>query len=681
MKVSPLIREALNRRQLEAVSCTVGPLLVLAGAGTGKTRVITYRIANMVDNGIPPENIAGMTFTNKAAEEMRMRLRSLGLRQDVSKVFLGTFHSFCSRLLRKEIKVLGFTPNFTIADETDQLAVVNQAAADCDIHKDAVNAPLFLALISRAKNNFQSPVALRKNSDNEFENALSFVFERYNQILELQNVLDFDDLLLFAVRILQDFPDVLMKYQDKYKYILVDEYQDTNKVQFKLVKLLAGKAMNVCVVGDDDQSIYGWRGAEIRNILEFPDHYPGCRTVVLDQNYRSTNMILNAANSIISRIPCRHGKHLWSEEGEGESIKVINAASAEDEASYIAASIAEAMFKGGGVSYNDFAVLYRSNHQSRSVEDALRSREIPYRLIGGRSFYERREIRDAVAYLKLIVNPNDDQSFLRIIGVPPRGIGDKAIGDLKRLRGETQVPMSALIGDERFVSKLASKAAESARGLASAFARWKEPFSEPGNIYRKLEGYLRDCGYLDGLLKIYRDRQEAQSRFENVMELLNLASRTEMSSGVSLSLTDFLEKFSLLDDSDKVQEDSGGAKDAVNLMTVHSAKGLEFAHVYISGMEQNVFPHERSMKDSDDSDEEERRLFYVAITRARRTITMTWAAERMRYGKTSKQSPSKFLEDLPPEMKVEMGASKALTPMTAEDMKNAMAAYFKSNSN
>lgn len=687
LKKSENLLKHLNPPQREAVSILEGPLLVLAGAGTGKTRVITFRIANMIRNGIPPKHIAGMTFTNKAAHEMRERLAGLIPDKDAKQVSLGTFHAFCAKLLRHEIEHLGFARNFTIADESDQTGILKQAIAEAGISGNGIDASIYLSLISRAKCNLRSPEDFTRlgvasgeawGAETEVESAVSYVYEHYQKILKNQNMLDFDDLLVFVVRLWKDHPAILKKCREKYKYLLVDEYQDTNYVQFRLLKLLAGKSMNICVVGDDDQSIYGWRGAEVKNILEFPKHFPGTKKVKLEQNYRSANTILQAANSLISHNTCRHDKHLWSECGQGENLQIVTAENDGEEARYISNAIHEIIGNAPGTKYREFAVLYRSNYQSRQIEDAMRDSHLPYKLVGARSFYDRREIRDAVAYLKLIVNLKDDQSLLRILGVPPRGIGDKAIELLRKLQSSTSLSFCELLQNKDFFDEISAKAAGGASELSNCLEKWRKQFSEPGNLYMKARNFLKETGLFDGLLKIYKQKDEAERRRENVDELINSIAGFELRYGETSSLSDFLENYSLADDNDKIKDKSEDG-DSVTLMTVHAAKGLEFTHVFIAGMEHNIFPHERALRDR--SSEEERRLFYVALTRAKSKIVITRARQRMRYGKVSSQKPSSFLFELPEELVEKIDAEDAFQPMDTDNLQKAFASFYKTFEN
>ncbi len=672
--ISKDLLKQLNPEQAKAAAIIDGPVLVFAGAGTGKTRVITFRIANMIRHGIKPENIAGMTFTNKAAQEMRERLDRLVNREDAKKVFLGTFHSFCCRVLRKDIKVLGFGNNFTIADDSDQSGVIKQAIIESGFDKTELSPEVCVSLISRAKGKMLAPQDVSRIAENDIEVKVGHVYDRYMQILQNQNMLDFDDLLLFTVKLWQEHPEILERYQEKYTYLLVDEYQDTNYLQFQLVKLLAGKRNNVCAVGDDDQSIYGWRGADMKNILDFPRHFPKSKEIKLEQNYRCTNNILKAANGVISKNTERCVKELWSKCGDGEKIRIVRAESDEDEARYVSEAIFNVIASDPGTQYRDFAILYRSNHQSRLFENSLRDSQIHYRIVGAKSFYERREIRDAIAYLKLAVNPKDDQSFLRILGVPPRGIGDKAIENLKKMQHISFMPFAELIGHEEFLKDLSGKAGSGARGMHATLNKWRGMFSEPGNLSDKALAYLKDLNFIEGILKLYKDREEAERRRDNIYELVNAIAYFEKSAGTPPTLLEFLEAYALYDDSDKVEEDEEKEKNAVTLMTVHAAKGLEFSYVFIPGMEHNIFPHERSVMEG--SNEEERRLFYVALTRARKNVHLIHTRSRMRYGKTTIQRPSEFIYDIPDDVSEHVQSATAFKPMDDDELKDAWAALY-----
>jgi ATP-dependent DNA helicase UvrD/PcrA len=641
------IARVLNPEQGDAVKTIKGPVLVLAGAGTGKTRVITFRIAHMIDEGIDPKNILGMTFTNKAAREMKERLGSLVDSDKADKVTIGTFHSFCGKVLRKEIKRLHYLPNFSIIDDSDQNGLIRQAAAALGYAKNEVPVPLVKNYISNMKNKLCFPKQAKKLADHdENHDNLRFarVYAEYQNLLETQNVVDFDDMLLLVHEIFDKFPEVLKKYQDLYKYLLVDEYQDTNDVQFAIIEQLTKEHHNLCVVGDDDQSIYGWRGANISNILDFDKKFPNVKPVKLEQNYRSTSKILKAANLVIGKNSKRHGKNLWSAAGEGENLIVVKTPDAEDEADFIADYIAQVMGDNPSRSYNDFAVLYRSNHLSRQIELALRKASIPYRMVGGQEFFKRKEIKDAVAYLKILANPKDDQSLLRVLNLPPRGLGKKVVDTLKEYKAASFEPFTFIIGEEVCLKKFSSKAAGSARNFCACLDKYRKVFSQSGDIALKVKDFLSDIGYLDGLQRIYKDHAESLKRRENVYEFISAIAEYEKKCASAMNLQDYLESYALMEENDKVEEqteDSSG----VTLSTIHAAKGLEYPYILQVAMETNIFPHQRSVIEG--SVDEELRLFYVSLTRAKEQLVISYSTSRMDKGVERNQFPSEFIKYLP----------------------------------
>ncbi len=640
------ILDGLNPEQLEAVRTTEGPVLVLAGAGTGKTRVITARIAYMIEQEIDPASILGVTFTNKAAKEMRERIRKIVPAEAAAAVTLGTFHSFCARVLRRDIRYAGnYDSNYSIADTADQTSIARQAAAELGYAKDEIPTAEAVNFIGHCKNRMWTPEdALNDAAENRPANqVLAEVYERYQKLLELQNMVDFDDMLLLTVRILEEHPDVLKRYRETYKYLLVDEYQDTNAAQFRLIQLLAGERKNLCVVGDDDQSIYAWRGADVSNILDFPRYFPGTKEIKLEQNYRSTNNILATANAVIAPNSARYCKNLWSSKGQGEIIRIMRLENGDAEARFVVNAIFDLKASNPDYNYSDFAILYRSNYLSRAFEMAFRNVGIRPKIIGGQEFFQRKEVKDAAAYLKLIQNPRDDQSLLRIISLPPRGIGDKAILSLRNLRHVTGIPLAELLDHPDYLKTISSTAAAGARGLAAALNNAKALFAEPGNLYSKANQLLRETGYIDGLQRIYKDIKEAEIRRENVFEFLNYIGKFENEKQGQCYLADFLESYSLMDDNDRTEDDDD--RDAPIMTTVHASKGLEFPVVFVVGMEQNLFPHERSLAEG--SEEEERRLFYVAVTRAREQLFLTCAGERYKFKEYVRQIPSHFLKDVP----------------------------------
>ncbi len=641
------IAKALNPEQGDAVKTIKGPVLVLAGAGTGKTRVITYRIAHMIDEGIDPKNILAMTFTNKAAREMKERIAALVAPDKAQKVTIGTFHSFCGKVLRKEIKRLHYLPNFTIIDDADQNGLIRQAAAALGYAKDEVPVPLVKNYISDMKNKLCFPKQAKKLADHdENHDKLRFarVYAEYQNLLETQNMVDFDDMLLLVYEIFEKFPEVLKKYQDIYKYLLVDEYQDTNDVQFAIIEQLTREHRNLCVVGDDDQSIYGWRGANINNILDFSIKYPELKSVKLEQNYRSTTKILKAANAVIGRNSKRHGKELWSGQEEGGNLLLVQTPDAEVEADFIADYIAQIMGDQPGRSYNDFAVLYRSNHLSRQIELALRKASIPYRMVGGQEFFQRKEIKDAVAYLKVLANPKDDQSLLRVINLPPRGLGKRVIDILKEYKLASFQAFSKLIAEDVCLKSFTDKAAVSARTFRLCLDKYREKFEESGYLALKVKGFLSDIGYLNGLQKIYKDHAESLKRRENVYEFISAVAEFEKKAAAPVSLQNYLESYALMEENDKVKEETEDG-DGVTLTTIHAAKGLEYPYIMQVAMETNVFPHQRSVMEG--SVDEELRLFYVSLTRAKEQLVISYSASRMDKGVERNQFPSEFIKYLP----------------------------------
>lgn len=638
----------LNKEQRAASEIINGPLLVLAGAGTGKTRVITYRIANMLNNWIGPENILALTFTNKAAREMKERIGELVSREVSKKLFIGTFHAFCIKILKIECEKVGLHKGFTIADEVDQKAIFKQVVAELDYNDNKIDLNVYRSIISNSKNELILPEEYIRKANGFFEKIVAKVYFKYQNTLKMQNMVDFDDILLKVVKLWNDDSETLKKYQNIYKYILVDEFQDTNHVQFQLIKLLAGSKQNICVVGDDDQSIYGWRGAKIENILEFPKKFTNTKVVKLEQNYRSTNNILNAANAFILGNSKRHEKKLWSGRGSGEKIILEETDSDLSESKFVANEIYKIIYENPEVKYKDIAILYRSNHQSRLFEKAFRSEGIPYKVVGSRSFYERKEIRDAAAYLKLCINQWDDQGLLRVIGVPPRGIGAKALSLLRELQAYgSNNSLSNIIGSQAFKDKVSAKAADSANQFYSCLKKWSSMFIEPGDIASKVRTFFAEIGFLNGFQKMYKNFEEAETRRDNVIEFINAIAQFEKENPENATLLNFLETFSLADDNDKVDEGES-SDNAVTMLTIHASKGLEFPYVFVVGLEHGIFPNYRAIEEG--NIDEERRLFYVAVTRARDKLIMTNAATRYKYGKPEYQTESEFLAEIPEDL-------------------------------
>ncbi|OPZ25223.1 MAG: ATP-dependent DNA helicase PcrA [Lentisphaerae bacterium ADurb.BinA184] len=654
--------DALNPQQREAVTTIEGPLLLLAGAGTGKTRVITCRAAYLVEQGIPPASVLAVTFTNKAAREMSDRLAELLSRDQARLLTASTFHAFCARVLRRHIRLLGYSPGFAIAPGGYQVGLVKTILGETGLVNGPLGADGYLASISRAKSLLLHPDEIPETA--AWPPALGRVYSLYQTRMRNMDQLDFDDLLMLVVDLWTRHPEVLAAHRDQYRFLEIDEYQDTNAAQLRLMTLLAGEAANLCAVGDDDQSIYGWRGADVSNILHFADHFPRARIIRLEQNYRSTNTILSVANQVIANNPDRHDKRLWSQRGQGEPVLVVCAQTDEAEAGFVADVIAERM-RTHKRSYADFAILYRSNSQSRLFEERFRRLRIPYRIVGGRSFYERREILDAISFLLLAANPKDDLSLLRVIDVPPRGVGDKSIERLRELQLVTGQPAQTLIADAGFLGELPAAAAEGLRHLHGAVERFRQAAAGPGTLAAAVETYLREVGYLDGLGRMYKPREDALARLENVHEFLSsVAEYAGNPPPGGATLAGFLEAVTLQDDSDR-KEDAGDGRPSVTLMTVHAAKGLEFPVVILVGVEQGMFPHRMALAER--SLEEERRLFYVALTRAQEEVIITHAARRRVAGVPSVRRPSVFVEELPVELTERSGAETALKPLTREE--------------
>lgn len=631
------ILSQLNAEQAAAAGKHDGPVLVLAGAGTGKTRVITFRIACMLADGIVPESILGLTFTNKAAREMRERLAQLVDPECAEKVTLGTFHSFCIRILKKHIAKLGFTTGFTIADDSDQQGIFKQALGECGFAYDGFYT-LALQKMNFWKNHLYTPEKALRNAENEMEAKAAHVYEKYRDLMEMQNLIDFDDMLLLAWRIFTEHPEVLTEYQQRYEYLLVDEYQDTNGAQFELVKMLAGKKCNLCVVGDDDQSIYSWRGAEVENILNFPQHFPGTMIIKLEQNYRSCSAILNAANAVIGTGTHRHAKKLWSALGAGEKPKILLFDREDDEAEFVAQLIRSRRAERPELKFCDFAVLYRSNALAKKIQQSLTHAGIPSKVVEGDSKIDHQENKNALAYLKLLINPKDDQSLLRILAAPPRGIGPKAVSELKRRRAEKNIPMSLTLRNTEFQKSLTSKGQVELQKMLIAFDTAKKDFASVGNLASKIEKFLYDVGYLNGLQKIYKDAADSEKRRDRVYEDVIKDSSYFEKKHKDVTLEDYLDSCSLMENS---KNDPN--VDAVTLTSIHAAKGLEYPVVIQIAMEKNIFPHERAIKDRK-SDDEELRLFYVAITRAKQELYLTRVRRRMIHGEMRPALPSPFLD-------------------------------------
>ena len=631
------IYDTLNPMQKEAVLHTEGPLLILAGAGSGKTKVLTHRIAYLIEEKeVNPWNILAITFTNKAAGEMRERVDSL-VGFGAESIWVSTFHSTCVRILRRYIEHLGYTTSFSIYDSDDQKTLMKQVFKTLDIDTKQYKERSVLGIISSAKDKLISPEEFLLNAGQDFrQKKVGEIYREYQNQLKKNNALDFDDLIVKTVELFQNNSQILDYYQERFRYIMVDEYQDTNTAQFKLISLLASKYGNLCVVGDDDQSIYRFRGADIENILSFEQTFPGARVIKLEQNYRSTQNILDAANGVIRHNRGRKEKSLWTANGTGDEILFKQFDDARDEADYIARQIRDSEF-----SYQDQAVLYRTNAQSRLLEERCIFYNVPYRLVGGVNFYQRKEIKDILAYLKTVANGVDDLSVLRIINVPKRGIGATSMGRVTMFASEHGMSLYSALREARMVPGLGKAVEKIGRFISQMECFRAMAQSEEYSIQDLIEAILEETGYEEELKA--EGEIEAETRMENIQELINKAVAYEEDSQHP-SLDEFLEQVALVADIDNVDS----SEDRVTLMTLHSAKGLEFPKVYLAGMEDGLFPGMMAVSSDDRTDmEEERRLCYVGITRAKKELVITAARKRMTHGETRYCKPSRFVEEIP----------------------------------
>ncbi|KIH76187.1 DNA helicase-2 / ATP-dependent DNA helicase PcrA [Geoalkalibacter ferrihydriticus] len=640
----------LNPQQLEAARHGEGPLLILAGAGSGKTRVITCRIAHLsAERGVAPHNILAVTFTNKAAREMRERVEEMLGRKGCKAMVIATFHSLCVRILREDIEALGYKKNFSIYSTADQVRLVKDLMQQVDIDGRKFDAERVLYAISDAKNRLVPPEKFAVKYHDDYEYMAAEIYPRYQKSLKAFNAVDFDDLIMLVARLLREYPAVLEKYRERFRYILVDEYQDTNAAQYLLLKLLAGGHHNLCVVGDDDQSIYGWRGADLGNILEFERDFPAARVVKLEQNYRSTGNILAAANSVIKNNTKRREKALWTSDGAGPKVDYLLCEDEEDEARAVMERIHGERFRQE-LSYSDFAILYRTNVQSRSFEEQLRYENIPYVLIGGQQFFDRKEVKDCIAYLKVLVNPRDEVNLLRILNYPKRGIGETTADRLIRHSAKHSLPLWQVLKEAAGLEDLGEKAQESIAGFVTLMERYRQRFNRHGLMVETLRELVAELRLEQEIYRTVDDPKKARRRVENMEEVAN-AMASYLERDESPSLPGFLEKVSLLDD-DRPGRDSKERKlqrDAVVLMSIHSSKGLEFPQVFLVGMEEEFLPHKKTLTETFNLDEE-RRLCYVGITRARRNLVLTGARRRKKYGEMQPRVPSRFLDEIPTEL-------------------------------
>ncbi len=642
----------LNPKQREAAVTTQGPLLIMAGAGSGKTRVLTHRIAYLISKRIAaPWSILAITFTNKAAREMQERVSKL-VGPTGKDIWVSTFHSMCVRILRKDIERIGFSSNFSILDSTDQLSVIRNIMKDNNIDVKKIEPKSVQAAISGAKNELIAPDKYEETAGDYFQKIAAKVYTQYQKRLKANNSVDFDDLIMLTIQLFKDVPEVLDFYQNKFRYIHVDEYQDTNRAQYMLCKMLASKHHNLCVVGDSDQSIYRWRGADITNILNFEKDYPESTTILLEQNYRSTSNILDAANSVIKNNLGRRAKNLWTDQQGGDLITVYQGDSEHEEGYFVAGEIRKN--RQSGRRHDDHAILYRTNAQSRVIEEILIKSEIPYQIVGGIKFYDRKEIKDILAYLRLISNPDDDISLLRIINEPKRGLGDTTMGKVQAEAQQRGVSIfrllnegDGLLGDGLYHLDVQTRA-KVALGEFRDLMRNLTSMVEYLSVTELTEKMLELTDYRAEFIR--ENSLESKSRLENIEEFLSVTQEFEKR-GEDKSLVAFLTDLALIADIDSMnnddEEDDG---DAVILMTMHSAKGLEFPVVFIIGMEEGVFPGNRAFLDNEEM-EEERRLAYVGITRAEKKLYLTCARSRLLYGRTNSNAPSRFLEEIPNQLK------------------------------
>ena len=630
----------LNKEQQQAVQHTEGPLLILAGAGSGKTKVLTVRIAHLLAQGVNPYEILAITFTNKAAKEMKSRVE--GLVGDVAnRIWLSTFHSFCAKFLRFEIdSFLGYNSNFTIYDTSDSQAVIKAALKALNLDDKYYPVGAMIAAISDAKNKLLFASDFRKQARDFYQQKVADVYEYYERELRKNNALDFDDLLLVAVKLLQSNATVLDKYSHRFRYVMIDEYQDTNHAQYLLAKLLASHWKNIAVVGDADQSIYAWRGADIQNILDFEKDYPNCTSIKLEQNYRSTKIILDAANAVIDNNEGRPEKNLWTDKIEGAKIQHFTAQSEHEEAAFIGDTIAK-KHDIHDVPYGDMAILYRTNAQSRVLEEALIKRALPYTMVGGTKFYDRKEIKDVLAYLRVLYNPFDDLSLLRIINVPKRSIGATTVAKLQDYAREKGTSLFMTLTQLHLIDSIKGKTKEKLEEFGILIFTLVSEM-EDKTVLDILESILDRTGYL-AQLEESTDPQD-QARAENIGELLSVAKDLQ-DTNPSGTVEDFLEQVALVNDVDSFEQEEA----KVTLMTLHAAKGLEFPIVFLCGLEEGLFPHSRTLMNPEEI-EEERRLAYVGITRAEKELYISNATTRTVFGRTSSYLPSRFIDEIPEEL-------------------------------
>lgn len=658
MENKSLLLQNMNEKQEEAIRATEGPLLIMAGAGSGKTRVLTHRIAYLIDEKqVAPWNILAITFTNKAASEMRERVEKL-LDIRGTHVTISTFHSLCVRILRRDIDKLGYSKSFNIADTSESLTLIKSILKDFNIDPKKFSPRAFLEQISKQKNELITANQYSKIADSYFSQEVATIYQEYQKRLQKYQTLDFDDLIMLTVKLFQKFPDTLADYQNIYRYLHVDEYQDTNQAQYILTRLLSKKYKNICVVGDADQSIYGWRGANMRNILNFKKDYPQAQVILLEQNYRSTGNILQAANNVISNNTERIKKKLWTKNDQGAKVHIYEARNENEEAIFVIKQIQQ-QIKDYNLNYGDFGILFRTNAQSRTIEETLLKSSIPYQLFGGKRYYERKEILDIIGYLKVIANPDDVYSLHRVINLPKKGIGNTTIGRIGEYANQHQI---SEFDSFKYIDEIKanSKAKNEILNFYNLIKKWRQQIEDNKiSITELTEDIYKKTGYLD-FYKIQSD-PESQSRVDNLEEFLsvtkNFDDQVSDTSNFNQSLTDnrlinFLTDLALVTDNDHDSDEK-----SVSLMTLHAAKGLEFPIVFIIGMEEGLFPLKRSIMEENGM-EEERRLAYVGITRAKKELYLIYADQRVLYGLVQVNRPSCFIQEIDPEVKDQISDEK-----------------------
>ncbi len=632
LHTSPL--EGLNKAQRAAVEQTEGPVLVLAGAGSGKTRVLVHRVAHIVGEGLArPWQVLAMTFTNKAAKELKSRVE--GMVQGGDEVAAGTFHSTFLRLLKRETDAIGYPKDFTVFDDSDSRRLVKLILKD--MGEEDTNFKSVRVTISRLKNDMISPKQAESIADSDFQEVVAKAYAEYETRLIKHAAMDFDDLLLRPIKLFKEHPSILNKWTDRWRYIHVDEYQDTNLAQFELIKLLAGPKPNLFVVGDDDQSIYGWRGARVENIFQYRSQFSGAKVFRLEQNYRSTQSILDLAHVVVSKSERREEKKLWTDRSKGNKPVLIEVSTDADEAAEVADRILREVSKGDR-RYADCAVLYRTNGQSRLFEDSFRSKRIPYQVIGAKAFYDRKEVRDAVSYFKLCLNPRDEVALRRIIAEPPRGIGGKTLDKLVAWAVEADEPLTEAMRRAAELDELTTRQANACTRFAQQIDDWRDVLQKDGSLSKWAKQLLQESGYID---RLKSEKFEGETRLENIEALIDGIADFEQKGGHTLA--EYLEETALATDVDRYDPD----EDSVRLMTAHAAKGLEFPLVFVTGLEEKLFPLENEWSDRPQDIDEERRLFYVAVTRAMDELVLTTAVQRMKWGQQTMANESRFIRELP----------------------------------